>query len=247
MGKPPGSTTAELAVSSADIPAAIGVSASGYYDWLHRAPSKRTLANAVLTESIRQVHKASDETYGMPRIRFELRDNGQQVSRKRVARLMRKACIRGVSRRRSFTVTTERDRRQRPAPDLVNRQFRALGPDQLWVADMTYIPTWAGFLYLALVIDAFSRKVVGWSMGERMTAYVFAPCDGYFERCFELGDPVVAGQLAGRMHQLARPELAPEEVFFQSTGTLYAHGLLGHVRAGQNLAVVTEDVPAPVV
>ncbi len=148
----------------------LGVSASGYYDWLHRAPSKRTLANAVLTESIRQVHKASDETYGMPRIRFELRDNGQQVSRKRVARLMRKACIRGVSRRRSFTVTTERDRRQRPAPDLVNRQFRALGPDQLWVADMTYIPTWAGFLYLAVVIDAFSRKVVGWSMAERMTA-----------------------------------------------------------------------------
>jgi predicted deacylase len=76
-------------------------------------------------------------------------------------------------------------------------------------------------------------------------AYVFAPCDGYFERCFELGDPVVAGQLAGRMHQLARPELAPEPVFFQSGGTLYAHGLLGHVRAGQNLAVVTEDVPTP--
>jgi predicted deacylase len=76
-------------------------------------------------------------------------------------------------------------------------------------------------------------------------AYVFAPCDGYFERCFELGDPVVAGQLAGRMHQLARPELAPEPVFFQSGGTLYAHGLLGHVRAGQNLAVVTEDVLTP--
>ena len=75
-----------------------------------------------------------------------------------------------VSRRRGFTVTTERDRRQRPAPDLVNRQFRADGPDHLWVADMTYIPTWAGFLYLAVVLDAFSRKVVGWSMGERMTA-----------------------------------------------------------------------------
>ena len=148
----------------------LGVSASGYYDWLNRAPSKRALANAVLTESIRQVHRDSDETYGMPRIRFALRDSGQHVSRKRVARLMRKACIRGVSRRRGFTVTTERDRRQRHAPDLVNRQFRALGVDQLWVADMTYIPTWAGFLYLPVVIDAFSRKVVGWSMGERMTA-----------------------------------------------------------------------------
>jgi len=75
-------------------------------------------------------------------------------------------------------------------------------------------------------------------------AYVFAPCDGYFERRFELGDTVAAGQLAGYMHQLSRPELAPEPVCFQSGGTLYAHGLLGHVRAGQNLAVVTEDVPA---
>jgi transposase InsO family protein len=76
----------------------------------------------------------------------------------------------GVSRRGGFTVTTERDRKQRPAPDLVNRQFRADACDQLWVADVTYIPTWTGFLYLAVVIDAFSRKVVGWSTGERMTA-----------------------------------------------------------------------------
>jgi putative transposase len=147
----------------------LSVSHSGYYDWQCRAPSARALANLVLTEAIRKAHKDSDETYGMPRIRAELQDAGQRVSRKRVARLMRQACIRGVSRRRGFTVTTERDRRQRPAPDLVNRQFSAQGPDQLWVADMTYIPTWTGFLYLAVVIDAFSRKVVGWSMGERMT------------------------------------------------------------------------------
>jgi putative transposase len=146
------------------------VSASGYYDWWQRKPSARTLANLVLTEAIRQVHLDSDETYGMPRVRAELREAGHAVSRKRVARLMRAACIRGVSRRRGFTVTTERDRRQRPAPDLVNRQFHANDPDQLWVADMTYIPTWTGFLYLAVVIDAFSRKVVGWSMGEQMTA-----------------------------------------------------------------------------
>jgi putative transposase len=148
----------------------LGVSTSGYYDWLRRAPSARTMANVVLTEAIRQAHKASDETYGMPRVRAELRDAGHAVSRKRVARLMRQARIRGVSRRRGFTVTTERQRQPRPAPDLVNRQFRAAAPDQLWVADMTYIPTWAGFLYLAVVLDAFSRKVVGWSMGERMTA-----------------------------------------------------------------------------
>ena len=148
----------------------LGVSPSGYYDWLQRPPSARKMANVVLTERIRQVHKDSDETYGMPRVRAELQDTGQKVSRKRVARLMREARIHGVSRRRGFTVTTERNPRQRPAPDLVNRLFRADAPDQLWVADMTYIPTWTGFLYLAIVLDAFSRKVVGWAMGERMTA-----------------------------------------------------------------------------
>lgn len=148
----------------------LGVSASGYYEWRRRAPSARSMADIVMTQAIRQAHKASDETYGMPRIRAELQDAGHVVSRKRVARLMRQARIRGVSRRRGFTVTTQRDAHRRPAPDLVNRQFIADAPDQLWVADMTYIPTWTGFLYLAVVLDAFSRKVVGWSMGERMTA-----------------------------------------------------------------------------
>jgi len=146
------------------------VSASGYYDWCTRAVSARAIANAMLIEHIRRVHQASDETYGMPRVRAQLRQEGQHVSRKRVARLMRLACIHGVSRRRGFVVTTERNRRERPAPDLVNRRFGADAPNQLWVADMTYIPTWMGFVYLAVVIDAFSRKVVGWSMGEDMTA-----------------------------------------------------------------------------
>ena len=161
---------ANNAVSVRAMCKALRVSHSGYYDWLHRPPSARAMANLVLTEAIRKAHQDSDETCGMPRVRAELRDSGHAGSRKRVARLMRNAGIRGVSRRRGFSVTTERDRRQRPAPDLVNRQFRADGCDQLWVADMTYIPTWMGFLYLAVVIDAFSRKVVGWSMGEHMTA-----------------------------------------------------------------------------
>jgi len=138
----------------------LGVSHSGFYDWCARIPSARATSNAVLTEKIRQVHKASDETYGMPRVRAQLRMDGDQVSRKRVARLMRNARIRGVSRRRGFTVTTDRNARQRPAPDLVNRRFRADAPDQLWVAAMTYLPTWTGFIYLAVVIDAYSRKVV---------------------------------------------------------------------------------------
>lgn len=146
------------------------VSASGFYGWLGRPACQRQQANAVLTAHIRAAFAASDETYGMPRIRAELADAGIFASRKRIARLMRIEHIRGVSRRRSFCVTTERDVRHRPAPDLVNRVFVATGVNQLWVADMTYIPTWTGFLYLAMVIDVYSRKVVGWAFGERMTA-----------------------------------------------------------------------------
>lgn len=147
----------------------LGVSASGFYAWPNRLPSPRAVENAVMTERIRQAHSESDETYGMPRIRAELMDQGLRISRQRVARLMRVAGLRGVSRRRSFTVTTRRDERQRPAADLVNRKFNATGPNELWVADMTYVPTWVGFIYLAVVIDAWSRKVVGWSIGEQMT------------------------------------------------------------------------------
>ena len=146
------------------------VSTSGFYDWCQRPLSQRQEANATLITQIRAAFVASDETYGMPRIRAELQEAGIVASRKRIARLMRLAQIRGVSRRRSFCVTTERDVRHRPAPDLVNREFVATDINQLWVADMTYIPTWAGFLYLAVVIDVYSRKVVGWAFGERMTS-----------------------------------------------------------------------------
>jgi putative transposase len=148
----------------------LGVSASGFYAWRDRAPSARAMDNAVLTEHIRQIHAESDQTYGMPRVRAELRDQGVTVSRQRVGRLMRKAGLRGVSRRRSYIVTTRRDERQRPAPDLVQRRFQADSPNALWVADMTYVPTWSGFIYLAVVIDAWSRRVVGWSIGEQMSA-----------------------------------------------------------------------------
>jgi putative transposase len=124
--------------------------------------------NAVLTERIRQIHAESDQTYGMPRVRAELRAQGMMASRQRVARLMRKAGLKGVSRRRACTVTTRRNERQRPAPDLVQRRFHADSPNRLWVADMTYVPTWSGFIYLAVILDAWSRRVVGWSIGEEM-------------------------------------------------------------------------------
>ena len=148
----------------------LNVSVSGYYDWCQRAPSKRSVANRVLTERIKQVHEDSDFTYGRPRIHSELRDMGLLVNHKRVGRLMCLAGIRGVSRRRGFVVTTRRDKEQKAAPDLVNRQFVATGINQLWVADMTYIPSHMGFLYLAVVIDVYSRKVVGWAFGENMTS-----------------------------------------------------------------------------
>ena len=140
----------------------LGVSPSGYYAWVKRPTSARAVMDAVLTAKIRAAHAASKGTYGAPRLQVDLEDVGIRVSRKRVARLMRNAGLVGVSRRKS-TVTTVRDR-TRQVPDLVDRNFRADQPNRLWVADITYIPTWAGFLYLAVVLDAFSRRIVGWSM-----------------------------------------------------------------------------------
>ena len=137
------------------------VSPSGFYAWQKRAPSRRALEDPVLTARIRAIYAASDGTYGSPNIHAELRDEGTRVSCNRVARLMRAAHLRGVSRRHGFVVTARRDPKQRSAPDLVKRQFTAEAANQLWVADMTYVPTWAGFIYLAIVLDVWSRRVVG--------------------------------------------------------------------------------------
>jgi putative transposase len=141
----------------------LGVSPGGYYARQKRAPSARARADAELSERIVEIHRYSRATYGAPRIHAELREQGIKVGCKRVARLMRAAGLRGASRR-NWIITTVRDRAARPAPDLVERNFTAAAPNRLWVADITYIPTWAGFLYLAVVLDAFSRKIVGWAM-----------------------------------------------------------------------------------
>lgn len=146
------------------------VSHSGYYDWLDRPASARAQANVVLLGQIRQAHAASDATYGVPRIQAELADQGIKAGHNRIAAVMRAHGLRGVSRRRGWCVTTKRDKDRRPAPDLVQREFTATGINQLWVADMTYIPTWAGFVYLAVVLDVYSRKVVGWAFGKQQTA-----------------------------------------------------------------------------
>jgi putative transposase len=122
------------------------------------------------------VHRASRGTYGAPRIHAELTAEGLPIGRKRIARLMRAAGLQGVSRRKART--TVRDETARPAPDLVDRQFTAAGPDRLWVADITYVPTWAGFLYLAVVLDAWSRRVIGWAMAAHLrTELVVAALD----------------------------------------------------------------------
>lgn len=145
----------------------LGVSTSGYYAWRKRPPAARAVADAALTETIRRIHAASRHTYGTPRVHAELADaHAIRCGRKRVARLMRSAGLAGVCRR--SVRTTRRDGAQRPAADLVHRAFTAAAPDQLWVADITYLPTAAGFLYLAVVLDAFSRRVVGWSMAPHL-------------------------------------------------------------------------------
>jgi putative transposase len=147
----------------------LGVSTSGYYAWRQRPASRRSLADQVLTCTIRTIHRESRGTYGAPRIHAELRDDYRIFcSRKRVARLMAEAGIQGTHRRRRVK-TTRPEKTAAPAPDLLERDFGATGPDQKWVADITYVPTWAGFLYLAVVLDCFSRRVVGWCMRDDLS------------------------------------------------------------------------------
>jgi putative transposase len=146
----------------------LGVSRAGFYAWQARPPSARAVADQQLTDQIRAIHVRSRATYGAPRIHAELRlDHGICVGRKRVARLMRAAGLVGCHRRRPRGLT-RRDPQAMPAPDLVERAFTAQRPDQLWVADITSVPTWSGWLYLAVVLDVFSRRVVGWAMADHL-------------------------------------------------------------------------------
>jgi putative transposase len=143
------------------------VSKSGYYRWLKHEPSAHARRDEQLKERIRKTHEESRATYGSPRIHAELKEDGERVSRKRIARLMKEEGLEGASRR-PWTITTTRSTTGRPAPDLVDRNFVAEDRDQLWVADITYVSTWEGFLYLAVVLDAWSRRIVGWSMAHHL-------------------------------------------------------------------------------
>lgn len=146
----------------------LGVSESGFHAWRQRRPSARAQRDAALLIAVRASHERSSGTYGAPRIHEDLREAGYHVGRKRIARLLRREGLCGVSRRRG----PARPRRMTPeaplSPDLVHRQFTATGPNQLWVADITYVPTAAGFLYLAIVLDVFSRRVIGWAMRDTL-------------------------------------------------------------------------------
>lgn len=150
---------------------ALKVSKSGFYGWRDRTPSTRAQADALLSEKIARIHRDSRETYGAPRIHFELQTLGVRCARKRVARLMREAGLFGCGgRRRRKARTTLRSQTEciPPAPDLVKRNFTLEAPNRLWVADITYVRTWEGWLYLSFVLDTYSRKVVGWSMASNL-------------------------------------------------------------------------------
>jgi putative transposase len=144
------------------------VSKSGYYAWDERPLCERAQVDIALTGQIEAIHRRSRGAYGSPNIHAELADDhGIRVGRKRVARLMRAAHIRGVTLRR-FVVTTQATPGAKTPIDRVERRFYAEAPNRLWVADATYIPTWTGFLYLTMVLDVYSRKIVGWAMGNRL-------------------------------------------------------------------------------
>jgi putative transposase len=147
----------------------LGVSRSGYYAWRTRRPSRRATLDGGLLTAIRRIHAAVDRSYGSPRIHRELRAEGVACGRHRIARLMRAAGVMGKQRRR-FRRTTESRHAFAIAPNRLGRDFTATAPNQVWMGDVTYIPTGTGWSYLAVLLDAFSRRVVGWAVGTQLTA-----------------------------------------------------------------------------
>ena len=148
---------------------ALGVSRSGYYAWRERPASQREMANQALLHKIKAVHAESEETYGSPRIYRELNEAGVACSVNRIARLMRQHGIVAIQVRQ-FKVTTKTNEAHPVAPNLLDGDFSATAPNEKWLADISYIPTDEGWLYLAAVMDLFSRRIVGWAMQERMTS-----------------------------------------------------------------------------
>lgn len=164
----------------------LGVSSSGFYDWLGRPPSERQRENERLLKAIRASHEASDCTYGSPRVFRDLRDAGEGCSENRIARLMQKAGLKARHKRRRVPGQPAGGIHA-VAPNLLDRHFEASGPNQKWAADFTYVWTTEGWLYIAVVLDLFSRRVVGWSMQPTMTAQLVM--DALLMALFRRGRP----------------------------------------------------------
>lgn len=181
---------------------ALQVSRSGYYDWRNRGMSKRERSNKALLEKIKRAFEDSKETYGSPRVTIELRDNGNICSHNRVARLMRLNGI-AAKTKRKFKITTLSGHNQPVAPDLVNRFFEADRPNRLWSSDITYIWTKEGWLYLSVILDVCGRRIVGWSVNERLTKELIIEA---FRRAVRLRTP------------------PPGMIFHSDQGSQYASG-----------------------
>ena len=179
----------------------LGVSRSGFYAWVKRGPSKQEERREDLAEKITQSHAASNGVYGAPRVRADLRGEGVKVSKKTVAKIMRNLGLKGVFPRR-FKTTTLRDNADTYPEDLAGRQWDKGEVNQVWVGDITYLKTWEGWLYLAVVMDAHSRRIIGWAIDETMTANL------------------VEEALA--MACTLREDLPDEVIFHSDKGTQYA-------------------------
>ena len=157
-----------LQYTVSDLCRALGVCRSGYYAWLRRRPSRRQQANAQIVQQLRSLHAQSRGSYGRPRLTAALRQQGQRCSQARVGRLMRQQGLRGAMRRR-FRVATTDSRHDLPiAPNRLAASAAPSGPNQVWVTDITYIATTEGWLYLAAVMDLYSRRIVGWAMADNL-------------------------------------------------------------------------------
>jgi transposase InsO family protein len=150
----------------------LAVSRSGYYAWRKRPTSPRKMADQVLSQQIKQIHQQSRQTYGSPRIQVELAENGVNCSHKRVARLMRQEQLCAKQSRKFKVSTTDSAHAYPVAPNLLDQDFTASQPNEKWLSDMTYIPTAEGWLYLAVVMDLYSRRIVGWAMSDSLERHL---------------------------------------------------------------------------
>jgi putative transposase len=164
----------------------LNVSSSGYYEWLRRPESAQDQSNRKLDDEIREVYEEHKQRYGVPRVTIELKDLGFQCSENRVARRMTKLGLKGIQAKK-FKRTTDSNHDKPVAPDLIEQDFTALAPNQKWVSDLTYVWTDEGWLYLAVIMDLYSRAIIGWSMGKRMTQQLM--CDALTMALFRRGFP----------------------------------------------------------